>query len=135
VWNGFSIKWVVVDTLDRLTLTHVDTFLLERYRQGNYAPRTIQTQASGLRAFFRYAESRRWCRPGISFGIQAPRVYRHASLPSSPTWEEVQRLLKATEGNHPTGIRDRAILLLLAIYRLRAGEVGREPPLSEPRLG
>jgi integrase/recombinase XerD len=112
-------------SLDRLTLAHVDTFLLERYRQGPYAPRTIQTQASGLRAFFRYAESRRWCRPGISCGIQAPRVYRHASLPSSPTWEEVQRLLKTTEGNHPTDIRDRAILLLLAVYGLRAGEVGR----------
>jgi integrase len=112
-------------SLERLTLTHVDAFPLERYRQGHYAPRTIQTQASGLRAFFRYAESRRWCRPGISCGIQAPRVYRHASLPSSPTWEEVQRLLKTTEGNHPTDIRDRAILLLLAIYGLRAGEVGR----------
>jgi integrase/recombinase XerD len=112
-------------SLDRLTLTEVDTFLLERYRQGHYAPRTIQTQASGLRAFFRYAESRRWCQPGISYGIQAPRVYRHASLPSSPTWEEVQRLLNTTKGNHPTDIRDRAILLLLAVYGLRAGEVRR----------
>jgi integrase/recombinase XerD len=111
--------------LNRLALAEIDTVLLQRYRQGRYAPRTIQTQASGLRAFFRYAESRGWCRPGISRGIQAPRVYRHASLPSSPSWQDVQRLLKTTEGHRATDIRDRAILLLLAVYGLRAGEVRR----------
>jgi site-specific recombinase XerD len=111
--------------LDRLTLTEVDAVLLRKYGSGKYAPRTIQTQASGLRAFFRYAESRHWCRPGISQGIQSPRVYRHASLPSSPSWQDVQRLLKTTVGHRPTDIRDRAILLLLVVYGLRAGEVRR----------
>jgi integrase/recombinase XerD len=111
--------------LDQLTLAQVDTLLLQRYRQGRYIPGTIQTQASGLRAFFSYAESHQWCRPGISCGIQTTRDYRQASLPSSPTWDEVQRLIKTSEGNRPKDIRDRAILLLFAIYGLRAGEVRR----------
>src|SRR5712691_1463067 len=33
--------------------------------------------------------------------------------------------LEQSEGDHPAGIRDRALLLLLATYGLRAGEVVR----------
>lgn len=112
-------------SLKQVTLAQLDTLLLERYGERHYAPRTIQGHACGLRAFFQYAESRHWCLPGIAQGIQAPRVYRHATLPSSPSWQDVQRLLKTTEGSRPTDIRDRAILLLLAVYGLRSGEVRR----------
>jgi integrase/recombinase XerD len=35
----------------------------------------------------------------------------------------VQRLVAATEGSRPKDIRDRAILLLLAVYALRSAEV------------
>jgi integrase/recombinase XerD len=112
-------------SLKQVTLAQLDALLLERYGQRHYAPTTIQSQASELRAFFQYAESRRWCSPGIARGIQTPRVYCHATLPSSPSWQDVQCLLKTTEGPHPTDIRDRAILLLLAVYGLRSGEVCR----------
>lgn len=112
-------------SLPSVTLPQIDSLLLRKYNQGLYAPCTIQTQASSLRAFLRFAENRRWCRPGLSAGIKTPRVYHHANLPSSPTWETIQRLLKTTKGHHPTDIRDRAILLLLTVYGLRAGEVRR----------
>jgi len=32
-------------------------------------------------------------------------------------------LLESSEGNHPTNIRDRAIIMLLTVYGLRCGEV------------
>jgi site-specific recombinase XerD len=35
----------------------------------------------------------------------------------------VQRLLSGTEGNRPTDIRDRAIVMLLAVYGLRSTEL------------
>jgi site-specific recombinase XerD len=35
----------------------------------------------------------------------------------------VQRLLASTEGNHPKSIRDRAIIMLFAVYGLRVGDV------------
>ncbi|MBK8576450.1 MAG: site-specific integrase [Elusimicrobia bacterium] len=78
-------------SLASVTLPQIDSLLLQKYHQGLYAPSTIQTQASSLRAFLRYAEGHCWCRPGLSAGIKTPRVYHHATLPSSPTW-----------GNHPT---------------------------------
>lgn len=112
-------------TLSRITVPQVETILLEKLRHNSYNVRTIQTLASTLRSFFRYAESRSWCRPAIAAAIKSPRTYRHASLPSSPTWDDVKRLLRTTQGNRPSQIRDRAILLLLALYGLRAGEVAR----------
>lgn len=112
-------------SLANITIIEIDAILIQEFNQGMYARCTIQTFASNLRTFFRYAQSRGWCQPYIAEAIRTPRVYKHASLPSSPTWEEVKRLLKTTQTNHPTDIRDRAILLLLAVYGLRSSEVSR----------
>jgi site-specific recombinase XerD len=108
--------------LDQLDISHVDK-ILEKYTSNRYSRRTIQTYAAAIRAFFKYAEGRGWCLRGLAESIKAPRIYKHETLPSGPSWEDVQRLLKTTLGDHPTNIRDRAILMLLAIYGLRSGEV------------
>jgi site-specific recombinase XerD len=110
-------------SLRRLALDDMDSMLLERYAHGHYAPRTIQKQASQLRSFFRYAESRRWCRSGIAAGIRVPRQYRFTHIPVGPAWQDIEKLLKSTEGSDSKNIRDRAILLLLTAYGFRAGEV------------
>jgi integrase len=55
----------------------------------------------------------------------APRVYRQELLPSGPSWDIVQHVLRSTEGSRPVEIRDRAILMLLAVYGLRSEEVQR----------
>ena len=112
-------------SLSDLTITHLDDVLLQRINQARYARRTVQTHASTLRAFFRYAEHRGWCQCGLANAIKGPRVFRHETLPFSPAWEDVQRLLAGTNGTCPVDIRDRAILLLLAVYGLRSGEVCR----------
>ena len=79
--------------------------------------------AGCLRAFCRYGATRGWCHNGLAEAIKSPRVYSLDSVPTGPSWEDVKRLLALTEGNKPTDIRARAILMLLAIYGLRAGEV------------
>ena len=111
--------------LKHLAPARLDAIQIQKLHHGVYSRSTIQNCATTLRAFFRYAEGQGWCRRGIADSIQAPRVYKHATLPSSPTWEDVQRLLKTTEGNRPSSIRARAIILLLAVYGLRASEVRR----------
>jgi site-specific recombinase XerD len=75
-----------------------------------------------LRNFFRYAESKHWCRRGLS-ALDAPRIYRLENLPRGPEWNDVQRLLASCAGNTRAEIRDRAMLLLIAVYGLRSGEV------------
>ena len=54
-----------------------------------------------------------------------PRVYASEHLPAGPSWDQVQRLCEDALGDAPTQIRDRALLLLFAVYGLRAGEVRR----------
>ncbi len=52
-------------------------------------------------------------------------MYSQASLPLGPSWDDVRQLLAMTEGDQPHNIRARPILMLLAIYGLRRGEVSR----------
>ncbi len=105
-----------------LTPARLDAILIHQFPKGVYGRETIRTRGSTLRIFFHYAERQGWCRPGIANCIQAPRIYKHATLPSGPCWEDVQRLLKTTEGDRSSDIRDRAIILLLAVYGLRGNE-------------
>lgn len=124
---------IVQKVLDRLAIPngslcavsvgHIDAALLELINQDGYGRRTIQGWTSHLRIFFRFAEARGWCRTGLAAAIQSPRVFRHSSVPIGPSWDEVRRLLAMTEGDRPANIRDRAVLMLLAIYGLRAEEV------------
>jgi len=111
-------------SLREITITRIDDALVEMVNQHGYARASVQTGASMLRAFLRFAELRGWCRKGLAEAIKSPPNFTQVSLPVGPSWDDVRRLLAMTEGNRPVEIRDRAILMLLAIYALRRGEVG-----------
>lgn len=83
---------------------------------------SIALHVAKLRNFFRFAESRHWCRSGLSV-LDAPRIYRLESLPRGPAWGDVQKLLISCAGDRPIEIRDHAMLLLIAVYGFRSGEV------------
>jgi site-specific recombinase XerD len=83
---------------------------------------SIVIHVAKLRNFFRYAESKRWCRSGLT-ALDAPRIYRLESLPRGPALSDVQKLLSSCAGGRPIEIRDHAMLLLIAVYGLRSGEV------------
>ena len=109
--------------LDTLTIPQVDDIVARQVREGSYARVTVRGYVYRLRAFFRYAEACAWCRPGLAAALLAPRVFRDESIPVGPSWDDVKRLLAATQGNQPADIRARAVLMLLSVYGLRAGEV------------
>jgi site-specific recombinase XerD len=111
------------ESLRHLTIADLDEAITRKGRDDGYARPTIQRYASDLRTFVRYAEGRGWCSQGLAAGIVSPRVYRGESLRHGPFWNEVQRLIATTEGDRPLHVRDRAVLLLLAVYALRSGEV------------
>jgi integrase/recombinase XerD len=112
-------------SLHKITPHRIDVSIQEMLAPQGYARTTVQTWAEGLRAFFRFAETQGWCRKGLAASIKSPRVFSQASLPLGPSWEDVQRLLATTEGDQPHNIRARPMLMLFAIYGLRAGEVTR----------
>jgi site-specific recombinase XerD len=111
------------NSLRQITITDVDEAMTRKGRDDGYARLSIRAYASSLRSFLQYAESRGWCTQGLAALVASPRVYEHENLPVGPSWSDVQRLVAVTEGSRPKDIRDRAILLLLAVYALRSGEV------------
>jgi len=84
---------------------------------------TVKAYGQSLRAFFRYASRRNWFMPGLAETIQSPRIYSMAGLPEGPSWEQIQRLIADLDTERASHDRDRAIILLLAVYGLRIGEV------------
>jgi integrase/recombinase XerD len=111
--------------LENLTITQIDQVLSSQIASNSYARRTVQKLAYVLRAFFGYAQKQGWCRAGLAEAIKGPRLFPLESLPVGPSWPDVQRLLALLAGPSPLHVRDRAILLLLAVYGFRAGEVAR----------
>ena len=98
-----------------------------RPRQHLHAKRlsrvSIKSHTDAVRAFIRHAERRGWCADGLADSLHGPHIYRDAGLPIGPSWEDVNRLIQDAASDDPTDVRDRAILLLLAVYGFRAGEV------------
>jgi integrase/recombinase XerD len=62
-------------------------------------------------------------RSSIGQTIRGPRIYAQESLPFAPSWADVQRILADTLTDDPHDVRNRAILMLLSIYGMRATEV------------
>lgn len=79
-----------------------------------------------LRDFLRHLHRRGRTASDLSDTVIGPRIYEHEDIPSALRLEEVKRVLEVTrEDPRPVGLRDYAILTLLASYGLRATELVR----------
>ncbi len=108
--------------LASLRIAHIDQEIL-RYQARGCNRVSIRDYAERLRTFVRYAEQQGWCRPGLASGVLPSRTHPGEAIPQGLNRDEVARLLASSEGDRPADIRDRAVLLLLSTYGLRAGEV------------
>ena len=78
---------------------------------------------TALRSFLRFLFLRGETAIDLSLSVPMVRRWRQASIPAFASAEEVERVLSVTDRSTPGGLRDHAILLLLARLGLRAGEV------------
>ena len=128
-----ALRRVVEDFFDRLapggtvlsaiTISDIDRTCAAWYAERQLGRRTRNIYARRLRAFFLFAESRGLCTPDLSVAIVPPRVYAETGIPRGFARGDVIRLLATTEGDQPSDIRDRAMLMLFITYGLRSGEV------------
>ena len=96
-------------------------FVLQRAaNQGSGATKTLLTS---LRIFLRYLISQNQCPIGLDSAIPAIAVWRYTTLPKSLQPNDVQHILDACDKKEPMGIRDYAIIFLLARLGLRAGDI------------
>ena len=106
-------------------IADIDDAIAAKNARRSYSRVTMRIYAKNLRALFRFAEERRWCRPGLAAGIVPPRFYPDEHARSTLSRDDIRRLLATTDGDRPVHKRDWAILMLLIVYGLRAGEVRR----------
>ncbi len=110
--------------LAAIQVGEVDTYLAWGSERG-WGRVTVHNVAASMRAFLRYGADRGWVERGLPDAIQGPRLYALAHVPAGPAWTDVQRLLAAADTARPKDVRDRAILLLFALYGLRETEVAQ----------
>lgn len=110
--------------LEAVRMEDIDSYLTEGHA-ADWSRRYISNIAEILRGFFRFAAVKGWCSSVLSNSIRGPIVYSHDGLPQGPSWPEIQRLLVAANTDRKADIRDLPILILFAVYGLRASEVGR----------
>lgn len=109
------------DDPDQYDAEHLRAFILDRaQRRGVGGTKAV---LSALRMFLRYLASQGKCQASLDTAIPTIAGWRLASLPSSLLIDDVGQLLSACDPAEPIGLRDRAVILLLARLSLRAGDV------------
>lgn len=109
---------IATDAFDTLTIRN---FLLSQTR--NRSDEYARLLATALRSFFRFLFLSGETAQDLSSSVPMVRRYRQAVPPAFLSSAQVERVLTATDRSTPSGLRDHAILLLLARLGLRAGEI------------
>jgi len=78
---------------------------------------------TAMRAFLRYLVAQGLCRTGMDDAIPTIAIWRLAALPRYLAAADVDRIIGSCDEGTAVGLRDRAVLLLLARLGLRAGDI------------
>jgi integrase/recombinase XerD len=103
------------------TAAQLRTFILAEARGGSHSK--VETHVTAIRMFVRFLIAHGECSDALQHAIPRVGKWGQAALPRYIEQEAVERVIAACEANTPLGLRDRAVLLLLARLGLRAGDV------------
>lgn len=87
------------------------------------SPVYTKTFVTALRAFLRFHAAEGRCRPHLDRAVPTIPEWKLSALPRYLEADEVERVIASCDLKKPQGVRDRAILLLLARLGLRAGDI------------
>jgi integrase/recombinase XerD len=116
------LERIGIDDLARLSPTVLSGFIAE-YAPPRVSWSTVRNACGVLRVFLRYLNREGVMAKDVSSLVEFPQSYRHAGVPRSISWEQVERVLAGIDRRSASGKRDYAMLLLLATYGLRGAEV------------
>jgi integrase/recombinase XerD len=83
----------------------------------------VKSMATALRGYLRFLSANGFCRAGLEHAVPTIPEWRLSTLPRYIDAAQVERLVATCDLTTPIGLRDRAILLLLARLGLRAGDI------------
>lgn len=106
-----------------LSIQDVDTYFEMRASSG-LRRRSLKDVAERLRSLMRHLHRTGRIDVDLAPRIIAPVLYAYENIPSALSPDQIETVLKsARKDRSPTGLRDYAILQLLAAYGLRSGEI------------
>lgn len=106
---------------DRLDAKAVRSYVIEECKKRTPARRLVFVRA--LRMFMRFLVATGRIRSHIDRSVPSMPHWRLATLPRYVDEDVIERLIASRSTKTLTGLRDRAVLLLLARLALRAGDV------------
>jgi site-specific recombinase XerD len=109
--------------VDGLTGADVTGFLLGESTR--VRPGSVCCHANQLRQLLRYLSMRGFSDPGLADAVPSVGRWREASVPQFPARPAIERMLESCDRSRRVGVRDFAILMLLARLGLRAVEASR----------
>ncbi len=83
----------------------------------------MKSIVTALRSYLRYLSTQGQCLPSLDQAVPTVAHWKHSNLPKSLPAAKVETLISSCDTTTATGIRDRAILLLLARLGLRAADI------------
>jgi integrase/recombinase XerD len=123
-----NYRYVLRKLLQRLgseprsyTAAQLRTFILAEARGCSHSK--AETHVTAVRMFVRFLIAHGECSDALQHAIPRVGKWGQAALPRYIEPEAIERVIAACEANTPLGLRDRAVMLLLARLGLRAGDV------------
>jgi site-specific recombinase XerD len=107
--------------IERLTARRLRAFIVARARRHGHKRASSIVTAS--RMFVRFLVASGQCDPALVAAVPAVASWRETSVPRHLQPSDVERVIACCDVATPDGLRDRAVLLLLARLGLRANDV------------
>lgn len=111
------------DPIDPARLSGADVTGFITAMRGRLSPRSMKALRTALRSFFGFVRVEGLCEERLEAAIPLVAHWRLSTLPRCLNDDELERVLASLDGSGPFGLRDRAIVVILASLGLRPGEV------------
>jgi site-specific recombinase XerD len=116
-------RWLPAPPQDLGTSDAITIRNIVLHQPSTRSHKSVQLTATVLRTYLRYLVASDACRPELVSAVPCPRRPRNVALPRFLSSAIIQQIIASCDIDTPGGLRDRAILLLLARLGLRAGDV------------
>lgn len=120
------MQWVESEGRSLAALSRADvlTFISSSLVDG-HSPSWRSHICSQTRCFLRFLGGEGYAPIGLELAVPRTAQWRLDTIPRHLPWTQVRRLIDSVDTSHSVGLRDKAVLLVLAVLGLRNADVRR----------
>ncbi len=122
--TDYCLRWLLSrlgDSPETLDAASIRAAILSRAQSVSHSQ--VSSECSVLRSYLRFLAANGLCRPGLVDAVPSIARQPAARLPRYVDESVIEALIASCDTATPIGLRDRAVLLLLARLALRASDI------------